>query len=583
MSIDPVWVPQTTRPEVLGTKYVVSAGHYLASAAGIRILDAGGNAFDAGVAAALCINVVQADMTNLGGVAPIAIYDAKRGVVETISGLGWWPEKVDVTAFERETGGRITGGILDVVMPAAADAWLTVLERYGTKTLAEVAAPAIELCEDGFPLHTVMDDSFKNAHWREQVLKWPSTRDIFAPGGEFPEVGDRIVQRDLGRTLRKLVAAEAASEGNREDGIRAARDRFYTGDIAEMMVAFIQEEGGWLSMDDLAKFHVEIEPGVSIDYHGYEVYACDTWCQGGVVPMTLNILEGWDLAALEPGSVELIHLELEAMKAAFADRERYFGDPHFTRVPMDGLLNKEYGEQWRGRLSASRAEPGMPEPGDPWPFSALTPDHRPWAPPVAKDGPSWPDTSYLCVVDADGNAFSATPSDGIVTGPVVPGLGFSVSGRGSQSWLDPAHPFFVTPYKRPRLTPSPGMVLKDGKLAMPYGSPGNDVQPQAMVQFLVNFIDFGMNVQAAIEAPRVATYSFPRSTDPHPYTPGFTQIEGRFEPGVAEGLRALGHDVYEWPDWAGTAGSINAIYRDSKRGVLRGGADPRRIAYAIGR
>lgn len=581
-AIDPIWVPPTTRPEVMGTKYMVSAGHYLAAAGGMRILDQGGNAFDAGVATALCINTVQGDMTNLGGVAPVIVYDAKRGVVETISGLGWWPEKTDINEFARKTGGRISGGILDVVMPAGADSWLTVLERYGTMTFEQVAQPAIELCEDGFPVHSVMAQSFQNPAWRAGVLRWPSTREIFAPDGRFPEIGERLVQKDLGATLRKLAEAEKGAS-SREAGIRAARDRFYRGDIAEQMAAFIQKEGGWLSMSDLARFHVEVERAVTINYRGYDVYACDTWCQGAVVPIALNILEGWDLGSLEPGSPEVRHLVLEALKAAFADRERYFADPRFNTVPIDGLVDKAYGEQWRSRLRRDRAEPGMPEPGDPWAFSSRTPERRSWTPPSAKTGPTYPDTSYLCVVDSKGNAFSATPSDGVVGAPVVPGLGCIVSARGSQAWLDPEHPFFVEPFKRPRLTPSPGMVVKDGKLAMPYGTPGNDVQPQAMVQFLVNFIDFKMNVQAAIEAPRLATYSYPRSTDPHPYTPGYAQIESRAGEATIAALHELGHDIHPWPEWAGVAGSVNAIYADHEQGVLHGGADPRRIAYAIGR
>lgn len=581
--IDPVWVPATTRPPVMGTRHMVSAGHYLATAAGVRILEAGGNAFDAGVAAGLCLNVVQADMTNLGGVAPICLYDAKTGTVRTISGLGWWPAATDMEVFHTQYGGRIDGGIHDCVMPAAADAWLLALETYGTMPLAEVAAPAIELAESGFPMHHVMAGSFTNPVWRDMVLGRPSTRAVFAgPDGRLPEIGEQVVQKDLGRTLRRLVEAESGA-ASRAAGIRAARDRFYTGDIAAEMVAFIQGAGGWLSMEDLAEFRVEIEDPVSVNYRGFDVYACDAWCQGPVVPMALNILEGYDVRSMGACSADTYHLVIEVLKAAFADRERYFGDPRFVSVPIDGLLAKEYGGQWRQRLSLETAAPGMPEPGDPWPFSSRTPGETSWTFPAPHDGPTYPDTSYLCVVDSEGNAFSATPSDGVVTGPVVPGLGFCVSARGSQSWLDPAHPAAVGPRRRPRLTPSPGMVMKDGRLVMPYGTPGNDVQPQAMVQFLVNFIDFEMNIQAAIEAPRCATYSFPRSSDPHPYQPGLAHLEDRAGADVLDGLRRRGHDIHPWPSWVGEAGSLAGIYVDHDAGVLHAGADPRRIAYAFGR
>ncbi len=251
---------------------------------------------------------------------------------------------------------------------------------------------------------------------------------------------------------------------------------------------------------------------------------------------------------------------------------------------MDGLLSKEYAAEWRDRIDPHVASPGMPEPGDAWRFSARH-EERPsrWRFPEPAAGPPEPDTSYLCVVDAQGNAFSATPSDGVTSAPLVPGLGFMMSSRGMQSWLDADHPSSLVPGKRPRLTPSPGMVLKDGRLMMPYGTPGNDVQPQAMVQFLVNVIDYGMDIQQAVEAPRRATFSFPRSSDPHPYNPGLAHLESRVSPAVAEALARMGHDLQMWPEWTGTAGSLGAIRVDHENGVLHGAADPRRVAYAIGR
>jgi gamma-glutamyltranspeptidase/glutathione hydrolase len=283
------------------------------------------------------------------------------------------------------------------------------------------------------------------------------------------------------------------------------------------------------------------------------------------------------------GGADQFHLVIEALKAAFADRDRYFGDPDFVDVPMDGLLSEAYGAEWRARIEFDAATPGMPRPGDAWAHSARPARPSSWTFPEPTIGPVEPDTSYLCVVDAQGNAFSATPSDGVTSAPLVPGYGFMVSSRGMQSWLDPGHPSVLAPGKRPRLTPSPGMVLKDGKLVMPYGTPGNDVQPQAMLQFLINVIDYGMDVQSAIEAPRCATYSFPRSSDPHPYTPGSANIEGRVDAGTVDELRRRGHGLEVWPDWTGTAGSLGAILKDHDNGVLHGGADPRRVAYAIGR
>jgi gamma-glutamyltranspeptidase / glutathione hydrolase len=575
--------PRSTRPVIMGTRHMVSAGHYLAAAAAYRILEAGGNAVDAGVAAGLCINVTQADLTNIGGVAPLMMYLADSGTVETISGLGWWPKAATVDFFQREQGGRIRRGVNRCVLPSAIDAWLTALERHGTMKFADVAAPAIELAHDGFPMHDVMLDILSTPSALEGMRQWPSTCSVFLPNGHPIPLGARMVQKDLAHTLRLLVEAEGGAT-NREAGIRATRDRFYTGDIAEHMVRFTREQGGWLTMQDLAEFHVAVEEPVKTTYHGYEVYACGPWCQGPVVPQTLNILEQYDLAGKDRSSAEVYHLILEALKAAFADRDRYYGDPRFVDVPIDGLLSKAYAKQWQERIDLCLATPGMPEPGDAWAFSARQ-ERSPsrWKYPDPSQGEVEPDTSYVCVVDRWGNAFSATPSDGVTGSPLVEGLGFIISSRGMQSWLDPDHPSCLAPGKRPRLTPAPGMVLKDGRLVMPYGTPGNDMQPQAMVQFLVNVIDYQMNPQQAMDAPRCATFSFPRSSDPHPYTPGLCHLEARVDSSVPEALLRMGHKLHMWPDWTKGAGSMGTIQVDHERGVLHGAADRRRMAYAIGR
>ena len=575
--------PRSTRPVIMGMRHMVSAGHYLAAAAAYRILEAGGNAVDAGVAAGLCINVTQADLTNIGGVAPIMMYLADSGTVETISGLGWWPKAATIDFFQREQGGRIRRGVNRCVLPSAIDAWLTALERHGTMTFADVAAPAIELADDGFPMHDVMLDILSTPSALEGMRQWPSTRSVFLPDGHPIPLGARVVQKDLAHTLRLLVEAEGGAT-TRAAGIRAARDRFYTGDIAERMVRFTREQGGWLTMQDLAEFHVAVEEPVKTTYRGYEVYACGPWCQGPVVPQTLNILEQYDLAGQDRFSAEVYHLILEALKASFADRDRYYGDPRFVDVPIDGLLSKAYAKQWQERIDLCMATPGMPEPGDAWAFSVRQ-ERSPsrWKYPDPSEGEVEPDTSYVCVVDRWGNAFSATPSDGVTGSPLVEGLGFIISSRGMQSWLDPDHPSCLAPGKRPRLTPAPGMVLKDGRLVMPYGTPGNDMQPQAMVQFLVNVIDYQMNPQQAMDAPRCATFSFPRSSDPHPYTPGLCHLEARVDPSVPEALLRMGHKLHMWPDWTKGAGSLGAIQVDHEGGVLHGAADRRRMAYAIGR
>jgi gamma-glutamyltranspeptidase / glutathione hydrolase len=563
------YVPSSTRPLIMGNHYMVSTGQYLASLAATRILDKGGNAADAGVAAGLCLNVTQPDLTQIGGVAPITYYEAGEKSAWTVSGLGAWPKNVDLDWLRAE--GRIPTGIRRSVVPSAMGAWLTALERFGTMTVAEVFEPAIELAMNGFRVHGVLNSSLNDPTTMEGLHKWPSLAEVFMRDGKPLAIGELCVQPDLARTLEKLVAA-AAGAPTREAGIAAARDRFYGGDIARAMIDFSESEGGWLSMEDLDAFE-------ATTYRSATVYACGPWCQGPAVLQTLNILEGYDMAGMELGSVDYYHVILEPLKA-FADRDRYYGDPRFVDVPMEGLLSKAYAAAWRDRIDMAKATAGMPEPGDAWAFQNGKADDV-YLMPKAGTGPLEPDTSYLCVVDSEGNAFSATPSDGARETPIVPGFGFIISSRGVQSWLDPKHPASIQPGKRPRLTPNPGIVVKEGEFVMPYGTPGADVQPQAMIQFLVGALDKGLNLQEAIETPRAATYSYPGTHDPHVYRPGLVRIEGRAHAEVVEGLAARGHKVEVWPDWIGTAGSIGAVMRTTE-GAFFGGADPRRVAYALG-
>ena len=578
------WIPPTRRAEATGRRHMVAAGHDLATTAGLRILDGGGNAIDAGVAAGICMNVVQSDLTNLGGVAPILVYLRETGQVQSISGLGSWPARADAEWFRRERSGRIPPGIRRCVVPAALDAWLTALEQFGTLPLATVLEPAIELARGGFPMHWLMRETLTEPAALRSLREWPGSRQVYLDGaGEVPVIGAPVVQPALGRTLERLADA-ARSGSSREDGIRRARELFYRGELAEEMVRFAEREGGWLTAEDLAGFRVEIEDAPHVGYRGYDVYACGPWCQGPLVLETLNILEGYELASLRPGGAEAYHLILEALKAAFADRDRYVADPRVVPVPLDGLLSKEYAETWRRRIDTTRAAPEMPVPGDAWRHSERDePSPSRWRPPAAGEGRLEPDTSYVCAVDAEGNAFSATPSDGAPGAPIVPELGIMLSSRGVQSWTDPDHPGCLAPGKRPRLTPNPGLILLGDELVMPYGTPGLDAQGQAMVQFVVNVVDFGMDVQAAIEAPRCLSYSFPSSSDPHAYFPGFAAIESRAGDEVIERLRALGHGIEAWPEWTGTTGSLAAIAARPAERILRGGADPRRVASALGR
>jgi gamma-glutamyltranspeptidase/glutathione hydrolase len=576
------FVTPTYRPLITSAKYSVSAGHYLASQAGMRILQQGGNAIDAGVAGGIAINVTQPDLTNFGGVAPIIIYLAKTKEVVTISGLGRWPAKASLEHFRDELKGKIPLGVKNAITPSACDAWLTALARYGSLSLAQVLEPALELATDGYPVSRLMSHMLHGVH--SDISQWPSSSDYWRPDGKPFEPGDFIRQPVLAKTFRLLIETErrALAAGNdRAAAIMAARDVFYKGELAEKMARFSQEQGGFLDYDDLANFSVKIEPPVSTSYRGYEVYACGPWCQGPVVPQTLNILENFDIAALGHNSPRSLHLIIESLKAGFADRHAYYGDPDFVDVPMKGLLDKAYAKQWAERISPKSAWNDMPQPGNPWAFEGR-PAPAGYQHPQAHPGPLGSDTSYLCVIDAEGNGFSATPSDGVRYTPVVPEVGVVLSPRGFQSWLDPNHPSSLAPNKRPRLTPNPGLMLKDGKLFMTYGTPGLDVQPQAMTQLILNVVDHKMDLQAAIEQPRVATFNFPASQHPHNYTPGQLCAEGRIPAETLAELSKLGHQVTKWPDFIAQAGALCAISADTEYGPRAAGADPRRTAYAMG-
>ena len=566
------------RPTLMGTHRMVASGHALASLAGERVLARGGNAIDAGVAAGLCLTVLQVDMIDLAGVAPIMIYLAAEDRVITLSGLGRWPQAASVAYFQKHCGGRIPSGVLRCVTPGAPDAWITALEQYGTMRLGEVMQDAIQLAEQGFPMHPFMAANLQAG--ADQLRQWPSSAAIFLPNGRVPEVGERFVQSDLGRTMRRLVAAEdSALHGGRQAGLQAAREAFYRGDIAKEIAAFYQSQGGLLTAEDLADFRVQIEEPVRLRFHDYDIYTCGPWCQGPVLAQAAALLEAYDLAALGHNSPAYVHLLTEALKLVFADRERYYGDPEFVDVPMQGLLAADYTAERQGLIRPDRAIPGMPPAGMP------DGSGTPWHGATPKEGAVAAealDTSYVCAVDEDGNVFSATPSDTCVNAPVVPGTGLVISTRGSQSWAVDGHASAIAPGKRPRLTPCPAIIFKDGKPFMPLGTPGGDVQCQAMLQVFLNVAIFGMAPQAAIEAPRFATYSYPGSFEPHDYLPDTLRLEQRLADSVGDALADKGHKVEGWPDWTWRAGGVCAITIDHRNGVLSAGADPRRMSYAIG-
>ncbi|MDQ3399526.1 MAG: gamma-glutamyltransferase family protein [Chloroflexota bacterium] len=565
------------RPAVLGSRHMVSSSHYLATLAGLRMFPRGGSAIDAGIAGGIALNVLERHLTDFGGVAPIMLFLPGMREPETIDGVGRWPAGRDLETHRARYGDDMPIGVARSVTPAAPDAWLTALARYGRLSLGDVLAPSIELC-DGFPVYPRLAWAIERL--RERIERWPTSAAVFLPGGRAPAVGELLVQRELGDLFRRLVAIESAhGSRGRAAGIMAARDAIYRGDIAEEIARFMGDEGGAVTAEDLAEQRVTIGPPVRTSYRGIEVYACGPWSQGPLVPMTLNLLEGYDVASMGPSSREYLHHYLEAMKLACADREGFFGDPEHVDVPIVGLMSKEYADARRALIRDARAWPELPPPGEPWRFEGRT--GAPGFVPRPLSGVGAADTSYICAMDAEGNAFSATPSDPGLGAPLVRGLGMIVSTRGAQLWTTPGHPSAVAPRKRPRLTPNPALLMRDGRALMPFGCPGEDAQCQAMVQVVCNIIDFGMNTQEAIEHPRAISHSFPWSFHPHAYEPGLVRIEARVPEAVRDALAALGHRIEVLPDFTPATAGVCAIRR-LESGVLEGGADPRRESYAIG-
>lgn len=565
------------RPMLQGFDHMVSAGHYLASHAAHRVLLDGGNAVDAGVAAGIVLGVVQSDIVNFAGVAPILVREAGNGQVWSISGLGPWPRAASLELFLQTHGGTIPAGILRTVVPAAPDAWITALARFGTMRFSEVAAAAIEIADRGFVMYPLMAETLLTH--AEDYARWESSAAIYLPGGRPPAVGEVFRQRDLAASLQYMADQERAAGGNRLDGLQAARDAFYRGDIGRRIVSYHEQHGGLLSMSDLAEFSVEVTPALSGSFGQTQVYSCGFWCQGPTLLQMLHILEGVDLASLGHNSPAYVHYLTEAIKLAFADREAYYSDPREGLVPAERLLAKDYARERLAQISPDRAAPGMPAPGAARMPGRLTPEGM--AADESRTDPTL-DTSYVAVMDKQGNAFSATPSDGSYNTPVIPGTGLCPSARGSQSWALAGHAAAIAPGRRPRLTPNPSLAVRADGTVMPFGTPGGDVQCQAMLQAFLNVEVFNMELQQAVESPRFACYSFPSSFEPHAIQSGRLLLEDGIGASVLERLVELGHQVGSWGDLNWRAGGMCMVRRRGDNGVLEAAADPRRPAYALG-
>ncbi|MCC6468966.1 MAG: gamma-glutamyltransferase family protein [Alphaproteobacteria bacterium] len=569
------------RPTIQGTRHMVAAGHYMAAQAGFLVLQAGGNAIDAGVAAGITLNIVEPQMCSFTGVAPIMIYLAAEDRLVTIDGLGTWPRRATCELLAQRGGDCVPEGILQTVVPGAPDAWLTALERYGTMRFSDVAAEAIRLARDGFPAYRMMALTIKR-----KIADFPLGTDagaIFLPRGRAPEAGEMFVQADLARTLQYLVDEEKAKGGaGRAAGIAAVRHAIYQGDLAKTFADHQRANGGLLDERDLAGYRVTIDAPLSVRYRDIDLFACGPWCQGPMLLQVVRMAEALGLDTRTHNAPDYIHGLIEILKLVAADREAYYGDPKFVPVPIDTLLSADYARARIAAIGKERAFDGMP------PAGRIDDGHAraPLAPPKAVElaGADRPlDTSYACAVDAAGNAFSATPSDGVMRkSPIVPGTGMALSPRGIQSRVDPRHPACVAPGKRPRLTPNPAIAMRRGEFVMPFGTPGGDLQVQAMAQVFLNLFAHGMDPQAAVEATRFYSYSYPDSFAPHAYYPGLLKLEDGFPAATAEALARRGHRIEPWPsdEWPRTGVCI--AIDDRKRGLKLGAADSRRTGAAVG-
>ncbi len=585
----------TYRPEVLGRVGIVAAGRHFATEAGLRVLARGGNAVDAGVAATFVAAVTEVSHFGLGGESPLILYLADRGEVVVINGQGVAPAAASAERFRRG-GGIPANGPSAGTVPAVVDALALALAEYGTLSLADVLAPAIELA-DGFPWYEFLSRVL--SQHLAAVRRYPSGARAYlqGPEGSIPSVGSVFRQPDLARTLRALVDAERqALPGGRKAAIQAARDRFYRGDVGQRIALAVQEAGGLLTAHDLARYQGRVEAptrGVLRTHHGtFEVFKTGFWGQGPVLLQALNLLQGFDLERMGHNSTEYIHTVTEALKLALADRDAFYGDPDFATIPARGLLSPGYAAERRRLIDPLRAQT-LARPGDPWPFEpgAAGPGREsPKArhaglPPAPSGRPRVlsPDTTCVDVVDGKGNLFSASPSSGWFFGGVfIAGdTGVPLGNRMQAFVLDEGQPNAVRGGKRPRTTLSPTIVLRDGKPYLALSSPGGDSQDQQALQVFLNLAVFGMRPQEAIEAPRFNSLHHESSFGNHEFRAGVLQVEVRVSPGVVEALRRLGHTVEVLgPFMMDTGTSLVGV--DPRYGTLFGAADVRRQRFVAG-
>lgn len=595
----------TTRPEINGTFGVVTSTHWLATAAGMAILERGGNAFDAAVATGTSLHVVEPHQNGPGGEVPLILHSADRDEVKVICGQGVAPDAATIETFQHLGLDVVPGnGLLSAVVPGSFGAWMLLLAEYGTLTLRDVLAPAITYAREGFYLVPNAATIIGNA---EKLFRteWMSSAEVWLPGGEVPRPGTRFRRPHLASTFERIVRDAEAESGSRLGQIEAARRIWYEGFVAETVDRFFRENAlmdtsgerhsGLLTGDDMARWRATIEDPVTYEYEQFTVCKAGPWTQGPVFLQQLALLKGFDLEAMGPNSADFVHTVVECAKLAFADRDAYYGDPGFVDVPLDFLLSDRYNAERRALVGANASMelrpgrvPGIephitvrPKGSTP----VATPESLDFNYPRPKESLDQPistgDTTHFDIIDRHGNMISGTPSgSSLHLAPIVAGLGFGMPARAQMFWLEEGLSGSLAPGKRPRTTLTPTLALRDGEPYMAFGTPGGDCQDQWAIQAFLRHVHFDLDLQAAIDAPTFHTYHLVDSFFPREYDPGHLAIEGRFSDEVCRDLRRRGHRLEVYDDYS--LGYVTAATRDGD--LLKAAASPREMqCYAAGR
>ncbi|WP_027550283.1 gamma-glutamyltransferase family protein [Bradyrhizobium sp. Cp5.3] len=593
--------PFTTRPEIEGTFGVVATTHWIATAVGMAILEKGGNAFDAGVATAFTLQVVEPHLNGPGGDVPIIVHDVKRGRTEVICGQGPAPARATIAHYKNEGLDMVPGtGLLAACVPGTFESWMMLLRDYGTMRVRDVLEPAISYARDGYPL---VERACATIQTVEQLFRkyWPTSAAIYLPNGEVPKPATLFTNKTLAATYARILSEAESGGGGRDAEIERAREAWSQGFVAEAVDKFCRTHEvmdvsgsphrGVLSADDMARWQPTIETPLTYDYGRYTVCKAGVWSQGPVTLQQLALLKGFALDGLDPTGPEFIHLQIECAKLAFADREKFYGDPKFNEIPIGTLLSDAYNDE-RRKLVTDRASldfrPGSVEgfggevklrraEGQREAIGALGAGE----PTVGRFGEVRGDTVHFDIIDKAGNMVSSTPSGGwLQSSPVIPELGFCLGSRAQMFWLEEGHPASLAPGKRPRTTLSPTMALRDGEPYLAWGSPGGDQQDQWITQFFLRHVHCNLNLQEAIDAPAWHSEHFPISFWPRTARPGVLVVENRVPKATIENLRERGHIVEVGPDWS--EGRLTAASRVGRR--RRAAANPRGMqGYAAGR